>query len=40
MMGRLLLFGALAALAAVLVEWRLLDRDEVAPPPAAARPGY
>lgn len=40
MLGRLLLFGALIALAAVLIEWRLLDRDEVAPAPAAARPGY
>jgi LPS export ABC transporter protein LptC len=40
MMGRLLLFGALVALVAVLVEWRLLDRDEVTPEPASARPGY
>ena len=40
MLGRLLLFGALVALVAVLVEWRLLDRAAVTPPPAAARPGY
>jgi len=40
MMGRLLLLGALVALVAVLIEWRLLDRDEVAPEPASARPGY
>ncbi len=40
MMGRLLLFGALVALVATLVEWRLLDRDEAVPAPEVARPGY
>jgi len=40
MLGRLALFGALVALIAVLVEWRLLDRDEVTPAAVSARPGY
>jgi len=40
MIGRLLLLGALIALIAVLVEWRLLGRDEAPPVAEAARPGY
>jgi LPS export ABC transporter protein LptC len=40
MIARVLLLAALVALFALLVQWRLLDRE--APPPAAAtgRPGY
>ena len=40
MLGKLLLFAALAALGAVLVEWRLMDREEIVSTPAVARPGY
>jgi len=40
MIGRLLLLAALLALIAVLVEWRLLDRDAAPAVPEPARPGY
>ena len=40
MTGRLLLFAALIALLAVLVEWHLLGDEETSPVAAAARPGY
>ena len=40
MTGRLLLLAALLALIAVLVEWRLLGREESSPVAEAARPGY
>lgn len=40
MIARLVLLAALVALFAVLVQWRLLDRDAPAPPPESARPGY
>ncbi|MGH8250301.1 MAG: LPS export ABC transporter periplasmic protein LptC [Steroidobacteraceae bacterium] len=39
-MTRLLLLAALVALIAVLVQWRLLDRDVTAPQADATRPGY
>jgi len=37
---RLLLLTALAALIAVLVQWRLLDREPAAAPEEVLRPGY
>ena len=40
MTARLLLLAALVALFAVLVQWRLLDRDAPAAPAASERPGY
>ncbi|MBX3704284.1 MAG: LPS export ABC transporter periplasmic protein LptC [Steroidobacteraceae bacterium] len=40
MIARLVLLAALAALFAVLVQWRLLDRGSQAPAAQAARPGY
>lgn len=40
MTGRLILFAALIALIAVLVEWRLLTSEEEALVTEAARPGY
>ena len=40
MTTRLLLLAALAALIAVLVQWRLLDRDPVPAPEQVQRPGY
>lgn len=39
MIGRLLLLAALMALGAVLVEWRLLDRDAASPVAETGRPG-
>ena len=40
MIGRLLLFAALVALIAVLVEWRLFGSEEPAAAPETERPGY
>lgn len=40
MTGRLLLLVALLALIAVLVEWRLLGREDTTPATEATRPGY
>jgi LPS export ABC transporter protein LptC len=40
MTGRLILFAALIALIAVLVEWRLMDREVTAPVTEAERSGY
>jgi len=40
MIGRLLLLAALLALGAVLVEWRLLDRDATPSVAETERPGY
>lgn len=40
MIARLLLFAGLAALVAVLVQWRLLGREPEAPAGEPARPGY
>ena len=40
MITRLLLLAALAALIAVLVQWRLLDREPAAAPQEVLRPGY
>lgn len=40
MITRLLLLAALAALVAVLVQWRLLDREPAAAPQEVLRPGY
>ncbi len=40
MTARLLLLAALIALFAVLVQWRLLDREAPPPTAAAERPGY
>lgn len=40
MTGRIILFAALIALIAVLVEWRLLEREEAVVATEAARPGY
>ena len=40
MKTRLLLLAALAALIAVLVQWRLLDREAAATPEDIQRPGY
>ncbi len=40
MKTRILLLAALAALVAVLVQWRLLDRDPAQAPEDVLRPGY
>jgi len=40
MIGRLVLFTALAALIATLVEWRLFGGEQPAAPPEIERPGY
>lgn len=40
MKTRLLLIAALVALIAVLVQWRLLDREPAVEPAQATRPGY
>lgn len=40
MTGRLILLAALIALIAVLVEWRLMDREVTAPVTMAERSGY
>lgn len=40
MTTRLLLLAALAALIAVLVQWRLLDREPAQTPEEVVRPGY
>lgn len=40
MTGRLILLAALIALIAVLVEWRLMDREVTTPVTEAGRPGY
>jgi len=40
MTGRLILLAALIALIAVLVEWRLIDREVTAPVTEAERSGY
>jgi LPS export ABC transporter protein LptC len=40
MTGRLILLAALIALIAVLVEWRLMDREVTAPVTEAERSGY
>jgi LPS export ABC transporter protein LptC len=40
MTGRLILLAALIALIAVLVEWRLIDREVTAPVTEAERAGY